>query len=205
MRIVVVATTLAAAAIGVAVAAARSFDCGKAATAVEKVVCGDAPLAALDVELARLYRLASTGKRAGALRSSEAKWRDERNACATAADVAACAVRSYVERIYRVRTDFPLARTEDAKGVSHGPFSIRCDGFDPVISIGYAGTDPSWAWAEWSGKGYLLGQALSGSGAKYEGPADGGTVSIWTKGMTAALVDLPGGKSFTACKVSGPR
>jgi len=202
---VFVAAILVAASIGVAAAATPSFDCAKAKTSIEKVVCGDEPLAALDVELARLYRLASTGKRADALRSSQAKWRDERNACATAADVAACAVRSYVERIYRVRKDFPRARTDDAKGASHGPFSIRCDGFDPVISIGYAGTEPSWAWAEWSGKGYLLEQVLSGSGAKYEGPADGGTVSIWTKGMTEALVDLPGGKSFSACKVSGPR
>jgi uncharacterized protein len=50
------------------------------------------------VELARLYRLASTGQRDDTLRSSQAKWRDERNACATAVDVAACAVRSYVER-----------------------------------------------------------------------------------------------------------
>jgi membrane-bound inhibitor of C-type lysozyme len=114
--------------------------------------------------------------------------------------------RAIVRRAHLSRAEgLPEARSEDAKGASHGPFSIRCDGFDPVISIGYAGTDPSWAWAEWSGKGHLLAQALSGSGAKYDGPADGGTVSIWTKGMTQALVDLPGGKSFTACKVSGPR
>ena len=202
MRTVALAVLLAA---PICVAAATpSFDCAKAATAVEKVVCDDGPLAALDVELARLHRLAATGKGAEALRSSQAKWRDERNACATAADVAACTVRSYVERIYRVRKDFPRARTDDEKGVSHGPFAIRCAGFDPVISIGYAGTDPSWAWAEWSGKGHLLGQAPSGSGAKYEGPADGGTVSIWTKGMTWASVDLPGGKSFTDCEVSAP-
>jgi hypothetical protein len=201
MRTVVLVAMLA----GAPIAVTPSFDCGKATNAVEKVVCGDAPLAALDVELARLHRLASSGARADALRPSQAKWRDERNACATAADVAACAVRSYVERIYRVRKEFPRARSDDATGESHGPFSIRCDGFDPVISIGYAGTEPSWAWAEWSGKGHLLTPALSASGAKYEGPADGGTVSIWTRGMTEALVDLPAGKSFTGCKVSGPR
>src|SRR5262249_46913089 len=149
-----------------------------------------------DVELARLHGLASTSKRAAALRTSQAKWREERNACATAADVRACVVRSYVQRIYRVRKDFAAARADDEKGASHGPFTIRCDGFAP-IGIGYAGTDPSWAWAEWSGQGWLLAQAMSGSGAKYEGPADGGMVSIWTKGMTAVLVDLPGGKSFT--------
>jgi uncharacterized protein len=79
MRTVVLVSIFAAA--PVAVAATPRFDCAKAASAVEEVVCGDEPLAALDVELARL----------------------------------------------------------------------------------------------------------------------------WTKGMTQAVVDLPGGKSFTACKVSGPR
>jgi len=86
--VLVLATILAAVPMGDAVAATSSFDCGTAANRVEKLVCGDAPLAALDGELARLYRLASTGKRAAALRSSQAKWREERNGCATAADVA---------------------------------------------------------------------------------------------------------------------
>jgi len=53
MRTVVLAAMLAGAPIA---AAASSVDCGTATSAVEKVVCGDAPLAALDVELARLDR-----------------------------------------------------------------------------------------------------------------------------------------------------
>jgi hypothetical protein len=200
MRIAVIACVAAAASL--AVAASPSVDCAKEASAVGKLVCANA---ALDAELARLYRLASAGKHADAIESSQAKWRGERDACATAADPAACATQSYVERIYRVRKAFALARAEDAKGISHGPFTIRCDGFAPPIMIGYAGTDPSWAWAEWLGHGHLLAQAPSGSGAKYEGPAERGTVSIWTKGMTEALVALPDGRSFTGCKVSAPR
>ena len=38
--------------------AKASFDCAKATAAAEKLVCGDAQLATLDVELARPYHLA---------------------------------------------------------------------------------------------------------------------------------------------------
>jgi len=90
---------LAAALCGVApVAAAQSFDCGKAQTRVEKMVCGDRALAELDEYLGRYYaaaRAAIPGA-AACLRSDQAQWlTSTRDACADGA----CLTSAYLNRL----------------------------------------------------------------------------------------------------------
>ena len=62
-----------------------SFDCAKASTRVEKLICSDSELASLDIELANVYAntrnsLDTGGKKA--LLNEQRKWIDEYNQCA---------------------------------------------------------------------------------------------------------------------------
>ena len=79
-----------------------SFDCRRASTAVERLICRDPGLAALDVILADAYegvmaRIAP-GERT-ALRQDEARWVMGRDRCASAANTYACVTRAYSRRI----------------------------------------------------------------------------------------------------------
>lgn len=61
-----------------------SFDCAKASTAVEGMICGNADLAALDVDLARLYKDARTNTADQAsLKQAQLAWIKQRNTCRT--------------------------------------------------------------------------------------------------------------------------
>jgi uncharacterized protein YecT (DUF1311 family) len=86
-----------------------SFDCAKAAGQVEKLICSDPGLAALDVELARLYGAVSaqtTGRKLKALRAYQRGWIKGRNDCwkAVAVGVRACVEASYRDRIQELRS-----------------------------------------------------------------------------------------------------
>src|SRR4051812_35066873 len=75
---------------------ATSFDCAKAATKVEKLVCADAELSKLDEELNGAYKTAlQDEKHAVSVRQTQKQWMKERNACSDAA----CVKRAYEERV----------------------------------------------------------------------------------------------------------
>jgi uncharacterized protein len=77
-------------------ARAASFDCSKATTAVEKMICADAQLSDLDVQVARSYRRALENPAdAGPLKSEQRLWLADRNKCK---DVA-CLASSYQQRL----------------------------------------------------------------------------------------------------------
>lgn len=76
------------------VAHAASFDCAKASTGMERLVCGDAALGSRDEILARLYSGAlKVGKRE-AVEARQRAWLGKAQACATAA----CLAEAYDER-----------------------------------------------------------------------------------------------------------
>lgn len=80
-----------------------SFDCGKADKWYEKVICSDAELATLDVEMVRLFRQLQThsGSDAQIINASQVDWRNKvRNACPDRN----CLVASYSERIKQLRS-----------------------------------------------------------------------------------------------------
>lgn len=112
-----------------------SFDCSKARSTTEQLLCERAPLAALDVELSGLYRQAlERGPNASALKKQQIDWMRERDARCTAgktlaqarADllVDACLRESYHQRIrllwwlLRGRGDAP--EPDAATGLSTG-------------------------------------------------------------------------------------
>lgn len=67
---------------------AASFDCAKASTKVEKLICGDAALSKLDVELNAAYKTAlQDEKQADTVKQAQKQWMKERNGCADAACV----------------------------------------------------------------------------------------------------------------------
>ena len=91
----VVSTALAAG--GLQPAAAASFDCARAATPVEQMICGEWLLERLDERMAELYDRArkAPGVDGETLRAVQHAWLDTRNACADTA----CLEQTYRERI----------------------------------------------------------------------------------------------------------
>lgn len=82
-RLAVFALVLALPALAVA-ADGPTFDCAKAQGEVEKLICGDASLAALDRKLAEAYKAASakaTGKMLATLKAEQRGWVKGRDDC----------------------------------------------------------------------------------------------------------------------------
>lgn len=85
------------------VASGPSFDCAKATTAVEKMICADPQLTALDRAVARLYAGVprtdrsswQKGDRVGGLWTSQPDWLKERDRCADRD----CLIANYDERL----------------------------------------------------------------------------------------------------------
>jgi uncharacterized protein len=176
-------------------AAAPSFDCARAESAAEKLVCSDPTLGALDQELARLFALARDDKDLAAEQRStlvamQRGWIKGRDDCWKADDLRACVVEEYLSRILDLRQE-SAGRSGDAAGISLGPFAVTCEGFAQPIELAIVKTDPELAWLEWP-DGYLaLTQTVSGSGVRYMADGDGGETVFWIKGKDAML-DRPG-------------
>ena len=85
---------------------AASFDCAKARTKVEHLICGNAELSKLDDELAAKYKTALKDKaKSDAVRVTQRQWLKERNKCTTSN----CLQNSYRERIKEFSADFDIA------------------------------------------------------------------------------------------------
>jgi uncharacterized protein len=83
--------------LGVALSAqGASFDCGKAGTKVEHLICDNPEISKLDDELSVAYKTAlQDDKQADSTRQAQKQWMKERNGCA---DVG-CVKRAYEERL----------------------------------------------------------------------------------------------------------
>ena len=183
-----------------AFAAAPSFDCGKASQAIEKLICGDARLAGLDVTLAGDFEKAKaqvTGRDLDALRIAQEKWIDTRNACTGDADPAACTLQSYLRRIAIMGAMYGFAP------MGSGTFVFTCS--DAARTSFYASffeTDPATVnlvkRPPAPEEAVTLVQGMSGSGARYEG--DDGVV-FWNKGNDAQ-VEWPAGTAMN-CSTDG--
>ena len=89
-------------------AQAASFDCAKAGTKVEKLICGDAELSKLDEELSAAYKAALQDQsEAESIKQAQKQWLKERNNCADAV----C-----LNKVYRVRIpELPASSTTNNK------------------------------------------------------------------------------------------
>ncbi|MEB1528253.1 lysozyme inhibitor LprI family protein [Xanthomonas sp. WHRI 7945] len=83
-------------------ASAASFDCAKAASPIERLLCGDANLGHQDEQLANGYAalLDSTPRaEVAALRGAQRAWLTQRNACLQQAQPVACVQRAQLARM----------------------------------------------------------------------------------------------------------
>lgn len=181
-----------------ALAASPSLACDQPDGGVPKLVCQDPRLAELDREVARLSRLAraddhATGSGPAALDVAERGWIEGRDACRQAGDMRACVVASYAARIGELRRSDAGARSQDDRGISLGPFAVRCDGLDAPIGVTFinGGEGPALAYLVGLDPPLIVSQAPSGSGARYTGRYGAGTATFWNKGREA-LLELPG-------------
>ena len=105
---------LAAAAALPTLAAAASFDCAKARTSVEHLICADPALSALDERLATAYKAASAHD--GKLRAQQREWiSGTRNKC----DSTACLSQAYTQRLQALDTPAAACAVRTADVVGH--------------------------------------------------------------------------------------
>ena len=181
-----------------------SFDCKKTEEQIEQLVCKDATLARLDRETTRLYGLALDARslptpQKKTLLAEQRGWIKGRNDCAKTDDAQACTTTTYLRRIYDLRHGYAGARTQDDRGISRGPFNIRCPGVDAVIAGTFVQTEPGYAYLRWLDQQLVLQQAPAASGARYVVTLKDGEAQFWDKGPDARLV-LPG-KPEMNCRV----
>lgn len=184
-------------------AATPSYDCKRADGQVEQLICHDDTLARLDRETTRLYGLALDARslptaQKKALLAEQRGWIKGRNDCWKADDARTCTTGSYLSRIYALRHTYAGARTQDEKGISRGPFNIRCPG-EAVIAGTFVQTDPGFAYLRWLDQQLVLRQTPAASGARYAATEKDGDALFWDKGPDAMLT-LPG-KAEMNCHV----
>lgn len=90
---------------------AASFDCAKAATKIEKFICGDAELSKLDEELNAAYKAAlQDEKQADTIKQAQKRWMKERNGCSDAN----CVKAAYETRLSALRSSGGGSAKHDA-------------------------------------------------------------------------------------------
>lgn len=161
-----------------------SFDCAKADSSAQKLVCTDPNLAALDREVDRLFLLAKNGKslsdeRRKELLALQRGWIKGRDDCWKSDDLRYCIVDSYVSRIHELRQGYAEARSEDAKGISEGPTALKCEGLDALVSVTRVKSSPLSVFLGWTNRWVVLEAGKDGSG--YAGKAFDGTFRLSVK------------------------
>lgn len=182
-----------------------TFECAKATSEVEKQICADPLLAALDREVGRLFELAQTGvwaipERVAQLKVYQQGWVWGRDDCLKKDDPRKCMVESYAVRIQELRQSYSNVRSQDGQGVSKGPFTLQCAGLVEGHAVTFINPDPNFVVLQWAANTIVLPQAPSGSGATYEGPGPDGVYRLGTKGDDALFL-RPNQKELT-CKIA---
>ena len=178
-----------------------SFDCAKAQSGAEDAVCSSDALAALDIELARLFTAASTGPNMdpdalATLRTMQRGWIKGRDACWTSdMGVPLCTANEYAFRISELRQHYADARAEE--GASLGPFPYRCEGLETTLSAVFVNTLEPVVVLRWGENAVVLPQVEAASGAKYASDAwYGGPALFWTRGREAQFA-APGADALS--------
>jgi uncharacterized protein len=145
-----------------------SFDCAKASSAVEKAVCADAGLSALDRTLGDAYAKAMREwpePTRVKQRAAQRAWVTQRNGCAKASDVKAC-----LDGVYRRRTI--EIQITSGQLTAPTPVVFVCKGQEsqPFTIAFYNQTDPKSAVVTMGNRQAVVLSSPSGSGARYSGP-----------------------------------
>ena len=181
-------------------AAGPSFTCQKAVHHVEKLICADPALAALDVEMAKRYKdtlaKAPADDKPG-IQIEQERWLKSRNTCAADAERPACVRSHYQARIERLSSFQALyASGSDAATTPGSPVSYQCVDRSEVAAT-FIKSEPPTARIKRGDSQWQLALVPTGSGSKYSN----GQVTFWTKGPEALFE--AGGKSLK-CKEAKP-
>lgn len=172
-----------------------SYDCESADHAIEKLVCADKMLTALDRKLAHVFDTAldkveampNTAPQIRHMKAYELRWSRQRNECEAASDPKACTTESYRRRIAELQARYLLAATQP-------PLVYDCDnGQKSKIIATFVKSEPPSVRLERNGKVSVAVEGISGSGARYLG-AKG--LVFWIKG-DEAMVTWPKGSQFS--------
>jgi len=175
-----------------------AFDCAKATSEVEKLICADQGLAALDRKLDGVYKAALAKARDGmdkVVRTEQRGWVKGRDECWKAqgagspvyltASWTASDMRGCVEGQYRLRT--AELQVQYQLVASKKPLELACNG-NPVnvVVASFFETDPPAVSLERGDRTVIAYRVKSGSGAKFEGQ----NVTFWNKGRETAVTWL---------------
>lgn len=159
-----------------------SFDCDRARGQAQELVCGDAGLAAMDREVARLSGQAIEP-------AAQAEWVQQRDTCDKADELRQCVMAAAVLKIHRLRQGSEAARAGD--GLSIGPVAYSCNGVAGTMSATFVNSEPGAVALEWGDQAIAIDQVVAASGARYEGRWNGQAYGFWSKGKEATLT-IPG-------------
>ncbi len=180
-----------------ACAATPSFDCTKAHSVAEQLVCQDAGLAALDNELAALYPKAMSQLSAEQQKTEKAMqrgWIKGRNECGKESDSRQCVEESYQLRITELQIKGGQLRVPS-------PVDYQCNGGIRLSTYFYNEAKRPAAvinLSEGAQQSQVLAfEAPSASGARYEGQ----NLTLLTKGNEARLERYD--QAARQCRVSG--
>lgn len=172
-----------------------SFDCAKAQSDAEKLVCSDKQLAMLDRELARIYKRAlnspdldAQGKKY--LKAYQRGWIKGRDEAWKADDKKAYVTESYLFRIAEILKEYPAARDAGSEGISSGPFVYSCK--DKKVESYFVQGDPPRAILYLENMPLVFTGVRTGSGAKYSSSTANGDLVFWSKGDEAMLTTEDG-------------
>lgn len=170
-----------------------SFDCDRARGQAQELICGDASLAAMDREVARLAALAVDP-------ASQSDWQQQRDRCDKADELRQCVMASAMLKIHQLRK---VSKTvPGGEGPSIGPVAFTCGGLAGSINATFFNSNPGAVAIEWGGQAIAIDQAMSGSGARYEGRWEGQPYVFWNKGRQATFT-VPG-KGDLQCVEASP-
>lgn len=174
-----------------------SFDCTRAESESEKMVCSDPQLARLDRELNRVYMLVynnsaldKTAKRY--LRAEQVGWIKGRDETWKVKDKLRYVNELYVFRIIEILKKYPVSRTADSEGISSGPTTYDCSG--EVLEAYYVQSDSPMAMIYFKDHPHVpLSLVPSASGTKYAvEDHDGISMKFWAKGKEALFTTFEG-------------
>jgi len=154
------------------VAEAQGINCTSPTSTVQKTICGDADLKALDAKMVSLYTEASkTGSTVkNEIAAQQTPWIESREACGKQKDVKACLTAAYTSRNETLEHYASKNRTMD-------PVTFTCEDHTTLTISFVTGTKPL-ARVRQGEQFWTLPQVKSASGARYAN----GTVSVWNKG-----------------------
>ncbi|EJM56469.1 hypothetical protein PMI29_05011 [Pseudomonas sp. GM49] len=184
-----------------------SFDCTSPQASAEKLICHDAQLAQMDLELNRLYLLALTDEhsvpRPDKVEVDQQFWIDARNQCDSGPQAKPCVIRSYAERAHQLRQGSAIARTKDPSRRTEGPVAFHCAGLNPLVAATFFTVEPGVVFLKWANTSITLNQVPNNYGTQFTGKDYKGNYSFWQIGNDVFL-QIPGsGKMSCAAEPVG--